>query len=293
MKRASTFIFILVSLLWHTVQAQTKYDAFTVKASGNGQPIIFIPGATCSGDEWKETVAHLGGKYQCHVITIAGYAGTAPMSSGPYLDKVKDQLEQYITDNKLSNVILVGHSIGGFLSLRIAAEMKSNLQKVVVVDAMPFFAAASNPNAADTFSAQQAESMYQRYTGMSTEQLRASQLMMAKFMCLDSTRWNQIADWGVQSDKKTMAYTMMEMLGKDMRQQIANIKVPVLVLAAFAEQPQYPRFNKQAVTAMYEGQYKQCATCRVHVAEGKTKHFIMYDNPEWMYKEMDSFIAGK
>ncbi len=293
MKRASTLIVILIGLLWHTVQAQTKYDAFTVKVSGNGQPIIFIPGATCSGDEWKETVAHLGGQYQCHVITIAGYAGTVPMSSGPYLDKVKDQLEQYIADKKLSNVILVGHSIGGFLSLRIAAEMKSNLQKVVVIDALPFFAAAGNPNAADTFSKQQAEAMYQRYTTMSAEQLRASQLMMAKFMCLDSTRWNQIVDWGMQSDKKTMAYTMIEMLGKDMRQQIANIKVPVLVLAAFAKQPQYPQFNKQAVATMYEEQYKQCSTCRVHVAEGKTKHFIMYDNPEWMYKEMDSFIAGK
>lgn len=293
MKRASSLIIMLISLLWHTVQAQNKYNAFTVKVSGSGQPIVFIPGATCSGDEWNGTVAHLGGKYQCHVLTIAGYAGTTPMASGPYLDKVKDQLEQYITDNKLNNVILVGHSIGGFLSLWMASEMKGNLQKVVVVDAMPFFAAASNPNAADTFSAQQAEGMYKRYNSMSTEQMRASQLMMAKFMCLDSTRWNQITEWGIQSDKKTMAYTMMEMLGKDLRKQIANIKVPVLVLAAFAEQPQYPQFNKQVVTAMYQGQYKKCTTCMVHVAEGKTKHFIMYDNPEWMYKEMDSFIAGK
>jgi N-formylmaleamate deformylase len=97
----------------------------------------------------------------------------------------------------------------------------------------------------------------------------------------------------MQSDKKTMAYTMMEMLGKDLRKQIANIQVPVLVLAAFAEQPQYPQFNRQAVAAMYEDQYKKCATCRVRVAEGKTKHFIMYDNPDWMYREMDSFIAGK
>ncbi len=276
-----------------SVYAQVKYDAFTVKVSGSGSPIIFIPGATCGGDEWNETIAHLGGKYQCHVLTIAGYAGTAPMTDGPYLQKVKDELKRYIADNKLQHVVLVGHSIGGFLSLWLASETSAGIDRVLVVDAMPFFAAANNPNAADTFSKAQAEAAFKRYSETSSQQLRSSQLMTAKFMCLDSARWNQIVDWGMRSDKKTMAYTMTEMMSKDLRKQIANIRVPVLVLAAFAEQPQYPQFNRQLVTDMYEEQYRSCTACKVHVSAGKTKHFIMYDDPQWMYQEMDSFIAGK
>src|ERR1044072_5359341 len=91
--------------------------AFEVKVTGKGQPVLFIPGATCGGDEWDETVAHLKGKYQCHVFTLAGYAGTKPMESGPYLETYKNEIERYIADNKLNNVIVVGHSIGGFLAI--------------------------------------------------------------------------------------------------------------------------------------------------------------------------------
>ncbi|PQJ11384.1 hypothetical protein CJD36_006170 [Flavipsychrobacter stenotrophus] len=289
--RAKLILAILTFLFYcHMALAQNKYDAFTVKVSGKGQPVILIPGATCSGAEWDETIAHWNGKYQTHAITIAGYAGTAPMAGGPYLDKVRTQIEQYIADNKLKDVILVGHSIGGFLALSIGMDMNSSLSRIVVVDAMPFFAGANNPNAADTFSEAQAKGILDRYTKMDDQQLKASQMMITKFMCLDSTRWDMIATWGQQSDKRTMAYTMSEMLGKDIRKDIARIKVPVLVLAAYSAMPQYPQFTRESVAKTFGDQYKACTQCTVHVADGKTRHFIMYDNPLWFYKEMDTFL---
>lgn len=285
-----TFIVLLAT----GVMAQQKgHDAFQVKVSGKGQPVILIPGATCDGAEWNETVAHMAGKHQCHVITIAGFAGTTPLKDGPYLKKVIEQLEAYIVAEKLNNVILIGHSIGGFLSLCIASEMKTHLQKVVVVDAMPFFAGANNPAAADTFSEAQAKAMLARYNEMDDAKLKNTQLMTAKFMCLDSTRWETIATWGMKSDKKTMAYAITEMLSSDKRKQISNIQIPVLVLAAFHEMPQYPQFTRQTVIEMYQDQYKACSKCTVHTAAGKTAHFIMYDDPQWFYKEIDTFLAGK
>jgi N-formylmaleamate deformylase len=286
------FIAFCLFLATHSIAAG-KYTAFTVKITGHGQPVILIPGATCSGDEWRETVAHMGNKYQYHVLTLAGYAGTPALAGGPYLLTVKDQIEQYIADNKLHDVILVGHSIGGYLSLLLATEMKTSLQQVVIIDAMPFFAGARNPNAADTFSEGQAKAMLASYNQMSDSALMSNQRNAAKFLCLDSTKWDMIATWGVRSDKKTMAYTMCEMLGSDLRKKIADIHVPVLVLAAYAQSPQYPQYTRQYVTDMYGDQYKACTACIVHVAEGNTKHFIMYDNPVWMYAEIDTFLKAK
>lgn len=267
-----------------------KYTAFTVKVTGKGQPMLLIPGATCSGDEWNETVSHYSGQYQCHVFTLAGYAGTAPLANGPYLETIKKQIEAYITDNKLDNVILTGHSIGGFLSLCIAAEMKEHLQKVVVVDAMPFFALTMNPNAPDTFSESKTQAMLAMYNKMDEQALKASQQNMARFLCRDSARWGMIATWGAQSDRKTMAYTMNEMMTSDMRKKISAIKVPVLVMAAYCKSDQYPGYTRESVVSTYGEQYQACTTCIIHVAEDRTKHFIMYDNPEWYFKEMDTFV---
>ena len=266
--------------------------AFDVKVTGKGQPVLFIPGATCGGSEWDETVAHLkGSKYQCHVFTLAGYAGTAPMAEGPFLEKYKNEIKQYIVSNKLEHVIIVGHSIGGFLGIWIASEMKDHLQKVVVVDALPFLAAVQTPNPKTGFDETAAKGMLERYNKMDSAQMIASQKMVAGYMCLDSTKWNKIAMWGQQSDKKTMAYSMMEMMGNDLRGTIAKITVPVLVMDAWAPNAQYPQFTKEYALQTYADQYKECKTCTVHITD-HSKHFIMYDEPTWFYKELDTFIAA-
>jgi len=269
-----------------------KYDAFTVKITGKGQPILLIPGATCSGDEWNETVARYKDNYQCHIFTLAGYAGTAPLPNGPYLLTIKKEMEQYIIDQKLDNVILIGHSIGGFLSLCIASEMKAHLQKVLVVDALPFYAATFNPNAADTFNEKQAQNMFEMYARMDDKALKENQMKTAKFLCRDSTKWDMIATWGANSDRKTLAYTLAEMMGNDMRKKVGDVQVPVLILGAFCTVPEYTGFTYESVLKTYTEQYSACAKCTVHVANDRTKHFIMYDNPDWYFAEVDNFLKN-
>ncbi len=283
-------LFVLLYCLFAYVVTAKPYTAFDVKVSGKGQPIIFIPGATCSGDKWNETLARYRGKYQCHVLTLAGYAGVAPLSKAPYLSEIKHQIEDYITSNRLENVIIVGHSIGGVIGMWMAAENIVKLGKVVIVDAMPFFAQAQNPAAADTFSEAMAKGMLERYNAMDDKTLLAQQKMTAKFMCLDSTKWELIANWGLMSDKKTMAYTMTEMLGMDLRKKIASIACPVLVLAAYNPVPEYPGFTKEMVSQTFREQYKNCSKCILHVADGGCKHFIMYDASKWFYSELDNFF---
>lgn len=289
MKQA--FILVLALLVTITTKAQQP-KAFEVKVTGKGQPIIFIPGATCGGDEWDETVAHLGGKYQCHVLTMAGYAGARPLENGPYLETYKKQIEQYISDNKLQHVIIVGHSIGGFLAIWMASEMKDRLEKVVVVDAMPFYALVMNPNAKAGYDEAKAQAAYERYGKMDSAAFKVNQSFMARFMCLDSTRWDKIVAWGMHSDRRTMAYTMTEMMSNDLRETVANIKVPVLVMDAWAPNPQYPAFTQEHALKAYQDQYKACKTCTVHITD-YSKHFIMYDEPQWFYKELDTFIGAK
>src|SRR5580692_6292950 len=90
--------------------------AFSVKVSGAGRPVIFIPGLAAGGAVWDGTVAHLGGRVQAHVLTLAGFAGQ-PAIAAPFLEQVHDQIRQYIVANHLDHVVVVGHSLGGMMSL--------------------------------------------------------------------------------------------------------------------------------------------------------------------------------
>jgi len=287
-----TLVIIFFSIGYISTYAQnTNSAAFQVKVIGKGQPMLLIPGATCSGDVWQETVAHYAKNYQCHVFTFAGYAGVASLPKAPYLETFKSSLIAYIKDNNLQHVILVGHSIGGFLSLWIASELPDRLEKLVVVDALPFFAGAMNPNAKSGFNEAQAQSMLNNFNKLNDQQLKAYQLQVSRTLCADSTKWDMIAEWGAKSDRKTMAYSMSEMMGNDLREGIALIKVPVLVLAAFKPQEQYPQFTKEHVDATFKKQYEKCNKCVIHVS-ANAKHFLMYDSPEWFLGEIDNFIKA-
>lgn len=292
MKRKQFYQLLLVIILFCVTHAQGGVvPAFKVTVTGKGQPMLFIPGHTCSGEVWKETVARFAKKYECHVFTLAGYAGTAPLTEPPFLNTFKKQIINYIVNKKLNNVILVGHSIGGFLSLGIAAEIKGHLQKVIVVDGMPFYAGVMDPGAKSGFNEEQAKAMLAGFEKMDKAQLKINQLVVARSMCSDSTKWDAIAEWGATSDRKTMAYAVMEMMGDDIRQQIAAIKVPVLVIDAYAPSPLYPTYTQEYSLNMYKQQYEQCKTCEIKVTP-PSKHFVMYDVPEWFYQEIEHFIAA-
>lgn len=280
----------LIMFCFEICAAEKSYSGFTVEVSGSGQSLLLLPGATCSGHEWDETVAHYKGRFQFHVFTLAGYAGLAPLQHGPYLDSFKIQIEQYIRYKHLSHIILMGHSIGGFLCLQIGIDSLPEIDKIVIIDAMPFFAGAMNPSATSGFSEEKAKMTLAAYSAMNDSTMFSNQLAAAKYLCNDSMHWNQIATWGMRSDKKTMAYSIMEMMGNDLRQSISSIQIPVLVLAAYDASPRFPAYTREFALKTYISQYEECSKCSIDMAEGGTKHFIMYDNPAWMYKELDGFI---
>lgn len=67
---------------------------------------------------WDDTVKQLCTRHRCHVFTHAGFAGV-PAQSGPLLDNVDAALATYIEQQHLQAHIVIGHSLGGFVALRL------------------------------------------------------------------------------------------------------------------------------------------------------------------------------
>jgi len=268
---------------------QSNFD-FKVEISGEGDPILFIPGLISSGEVWAETVSVLSARYECHVLTMPGYASVPTQNDAPYLETWKSEIIRYIKDSELDQVTLVGHSLGGFLSMWIAAENIQEVKQIILVDALPFLAGTMNPNAETGFNENRAKQYMNSLSGLEHDQLYANRMMMARGMTGDSTRWEMLTEWAMNSDLKTEAYTATEMMGIDLRETISSISVPVLVLGAFEENPQFPGFTRERMKQVYLSQYQNVKNLRFEVADG-SKHFIMYDKPEWMIEQMNDFMA--
>lgn len=267
----------------------TPARPFTVARTGavpSGRSMILIPGFLSSGEVWDGTVARFRAEYDMHVLTLAGFAGSPTTTADPYLPTVRDAIIQYIRENRLEHPVIVGHSLGGFMSLWIAATAPDLVGPIVAVDGVPFLSALGDTTMTAARAAAQAEMMRTALSGMTSDGL-AAQTRMAMMQQVKDTAWHaKGARWGAQSDPTVAGRAIAEMLTTDIRPDVSRIHTPVLMfMAGNGMSPE-----QQATTlALYEGQLRTVRGARV-VAAPKALHFIMIDEPTFFQETVAAFL---
>ncbi|MFL5763673.1 MAG: alpha/beta fold hydrolase [Bacteroidia bacterium] len=252
---------------------------FDVKVSGSGKTdLILMPGLSCSGDVWKETAEHYSKTYKCHVLTMHGFAGVKADSTSNFKNW-ENGIAKYITDNKLQKPIFLGHSIGGGMAMLLASDHPEMFSKIIVVDALPCLGALSNPS----YTAQSnpdCSSFVSRFQSMGNDQFYAMQKQTMPSLMADTAHLEEAVNWSVNSDRSTIAQIYCQFLNTDQRESIKNVTCPALVLL---EAP----FG--GMKAGIEEQFKNMKTATLQYS-GKALHFIMFDDKEWYFKQIDAFL---
>lgn len=267
----------------------TSQPAFSVRVTGAdraGAPVILIPGLASPGEVWDGTVQRFCAARQCHVLTLAGFAG-APAIEAPLLPAVERQLSAYIAEHRLGKPVLIGHSMGGFLALKLAADYPEQVGSVVVVDALPALGALQMPGVTAEQLAAMAEQVRERVLQGDDASFAAQQRHTAGTLVSGKADVERIVAWSLKSDRKTMATAMYQMLADDLRPALARIKAPTLVLAGVAGFKAF--MPRSAVQATYASQYQNLSNVQIELADN-ARHFIMYDDPDWMYARIDQFL---
>jgi len=280
----------LLALALAIASAAAAQAPFQVKVSGHGQPMILIPGLSSSGDTWDSTVAHYKDRFECHVLTVAGFAGV-PRIPAPMLDKVRDGLADYIRDHKLARPVIVGHSLGGFLALALAAKYPDLPGRLVIVDAYPFLAGVMDPNATPEAARQMAAQMHQYMDPQSQDDyLRyVKSGVSTRPMVTRDSDLDRIISWGIASDRTAVTDAMAEMFTGDLRPAMDAIKSPTLVLATWIGMKQYGA-TRESTLANLHAQYAKLSGVDLRITD-TARHFIMYDDPAWMFEAMDHFLS--
>ncbi|KKO65074.1 putative aminoacrylate hydrolase RutD [Janthinobacterium sp. KBS0711] len=288
MKRTMQKLLLLGPLLAGASQAAAP-AAFTVDVTGQGRPLILIPGLASSGEVWQGTVARLCGPQtarQCHVLTLAGFAGVAPIA-GDLLAQAEQQLADYIVAKKLGQPAIIGHSLGGFLALKLAIDHPQQTGKLLIVDSLPALGAAQLPSS----TPEQLQAMSsQMQAAMRTQDAASaitSQRRTVSGMASAPADVERIIGWGQRSDRETVIKTMGTLIASDLRQDVAKIKSPTLVLGTWIAYKDYA--PRAAIEATFQQQYAQLPGVQIALAD-TARHFIMYDQPDWMVARIEQFL---
>lgn len=284
------FLFFLLLIIPGFSSIAAQDYSFHVEKSGAGEPVLLIPGLSCSGDVWDETVARLKADYECHVLTLPGFAGQPPLDPMPdeLLMSIRDELIRYIEQEGLKQPIIIGHSLGGFLAMAVAAEKPGMIRKLLIVDSLPFLATIQAPGITEEAAAGMAKNMKTAMLNQTPEQYEQTQPAMLKTMITAEEDIQTVLRWGRKSDKATVAEAMYELYATDLRDEITAIEAPMLVLGAWIAYRQYGA-TRENTLARYQAQYAKAPNARVEMTD-KGKHFIMWDDPEFYFEQLDQFL---
>ena len=279
---------VLAASMLISATASAAPAAFEVKVSGTGAPVILIPGLASSGEVWDGTVEHYcgSGKRQCHVLTLAGFAGV-PAIEGALLPAVEQQLSDYIAKQKFKQPVVIGHSLGGFIGLKLAADHPDQVGRLIIIDSLPALGATQLPSANSAQLKEMAEGMRSRMMAQDAATAAAGQQQILRTMVTKQQDVDRIEAWGKRSDRATVINAMADLMSEDMRQNVSRIKAPTLVLGSWIAYKDYG--TKPVFEQMYATQYRQLAGAKVELSDN-ARHFIMYDDPAWMYDRIDQFL---
>ena len=269
-------------------------DRLHVRVDGpEGAPeLILIPGLSSSPEVWQGTVDHLAGRYRVHRIHVQGFAG-APAegnATGPVAAPVAEEIARYIREQGLQKPAVVGHSMGGTMAMMLAARHPDMVGKLMVIDMIPFMGAMFGPPGTTAESVKPvADQVYAAQSTAPRDQyLTQAKAAVTAMIKTEAARSGPLQDTET-SDQQVSASAFRELIVTDLRPELSKITAPVEVL--------YVKFNDPRMTdpitdAIYQMSFATLPGAKLKRIDDSA-HFIMLDQPQAFYGDLDAFLSAK
>ncbi|HMS37344.1 MAG TPA: alpha/beta fold hydrolase [Arachnia sp.] len=111
-----------------------KLNALTV---GTGpRHVVFLHGLFGQGKNWGSIATALADVATCHLVDLPNH-GLSPWTEAFDLDEQADLVVDWLRENVPTPVVLIGHSLGGKIAMRLALRHPELVDRLMVVDISP------------------------------------------------------------------------------------------------------------------------------------------------------------
>lgn len=226
-----------------------------IESRGDGPiAMILIPGSPSDWRVWDTFMTRNIHRYTMHALTLAGFSGTpalpmppaadpahAPdgaheaVSPTPWLDAAVDSIARFIAERELNNAVVIGHSLGGHLALRLAIEHPGLASRIIDIDGVPSSNVGAPGMTPDMRIAFVDAQIAPQLRALSAEEAVAVIESSAHQMVTDAKRADEIASMFAMTDHSVAIEYLIEGLRSDITPRIAAITTPTLIIAAIGQ----------------------------------------------------------
>ena len=192
--------------------------------SGEGNDtLLFIHGFTGSIDEWVFQVTEFEKIYKVFCLNLRGHGGSE-LSDEVSFDILTDDIKEFIDKLKIKDPIIIGHSLGGIISLNFSIKYPNSLKKLVIVDALPFFHQSMPLELVERFTEKQILEFFSQQLTIRTQKIPLHK----------REYYNKLKKWSLQRREKAITGRMLKIYFKalrtfDLTDKLKRIKIPTII----------------------------------------------------------------
>ena len=271
-----------------TAQTAFRSERILVETRGRGPDVVLIPGLASTSTLWRRTADRLDDRYRVHLVTVRGFGPTDPGANaeGAVSAPVANEIRRYIAQARLERPALIGHSLGGQIALRVAAEEGRRVGRVMVVDAAPFFPSLISEGARSQDVEPIARIAYSALLLLGDDALRNQGAALGADLGGASDALFGTLGWQ-GGDRRVLAQGLYEVMTADLRRRLPDVAAPVTVVYGWSTDGANPRARVDALfRAGYRGLREPARFERIEGAE----HMVMVDQPGRFQAAVDRFL---
>jgi len=242
------------------------------RESGAGAPVlVFVHGWQSTGVAWDPVVRLLAASHRCVVLDLRGTGASADAPGAYTVERFSADVADLLVHLRAGPAIVVGHSMGGAIAMRLAVDRPELLAGIVLVAPVPPTGMALPPKVEAVFRATAGDRVaLERWM----RRLTLEPLPDAEFSALLE------AAAALRPDVVIETYESWSRL--DFAREARTIAVPVLVLPGEFDRPNLtPEILAREIVQVVPG-------ARMTVVE-RSGHNVPYEQPEFAAAAIDAF----
>jgi len=253
-----------------TDQGIVHYEVY-----GRGRPVILLHGWLGSWGLWQDTMGYLGRYYRTYALDFWGFGESGKKRDSYAVQDFVTLVDQFMEQLGIEGAPLVGHSMGGTVSLSVAIQYPERVRKVVVIGSP--IEGSSLSLLLKLFGRRLiAYLVYHNLWGLKT-----GFRILAPFYTRDA-RWPEMMNRDLsRTTLESFLFSIASLRATDLRPQIPQIQVPAMGMYGAKDNVVHPDQWKP----MKDG----IPHSRVERFEN-AGHFIMLDEPKRFMEILLDFL---
>lgn len=240
---------------------------------GQGSPaLVFVHCWACNRHFWKEQIGPFSKNHRVVAMDLAGHGDSGLDRDEWTLTRLVEDVMAVIAAEELSDVILVGHSMGGPVSLGVASRMPEAVRGVILVDTVQNAEQQIDPEMAERMVA----GFRNDYEGMMQQ--------MAAALFPESTPEDVrefVMKGALEADHETMVALMENFVDVDQSAWLGAAGVPVRAINA-APRPPFQQDTAVEINQKY-------ANYQVTLIDD-VGHYIQLEKPKAFNEAMHHWV---